>query len=57
MFNFKKMIAILIMIVYQLDVFLLLCVRHGPRGWIYYVFLGLHPWHMEVPRLGVELEL
>ena len=20
-------------------------------------FLGLHPWHMEVPRLGVELEL
>ena len=22
-----------------------------------YCFLGLHPWHMEVPRLGVELEL
>lgn len=21
------------------------------------VSLGLHPWHMEVPRLGVELEL
>ena len=21
------------------------------------VFLGLHPWHMEVPRLGVESEL
>ena len=21
------------------------------------VFLELHPWHMEVPRLGVELEL
>ena len=21
------------------------------------VFLGPHPWHMEVPRLGVELEL
>ena len=20
-------------------------------------FLGLHPWHMEVPRLGVESEL
>ena len=20
-------------------------------------FLGLHPWHMEVPRLGVKLEL
>ena len=23
----------------------------------YFVFLGLYPWHMEVPRLGVELEL
>ena len=22
-----------------------------------FVFLGLHPWHMEVPRLGAELEL
>ena len=22
-----------------------------------YVFLGLHPWYMEVPRLVVELEL
>jgi len=21
------------------------------------VFLGLHPWHMEVPRLVIELEL
>ena len=21
------------------------------------VYLGQHPWHMEVPRLGVELEL
>ena len=21
------------------------------------IFLGLHPWHMEVPRLGVESEL
>ena len=23
----------------------------------YYCFLGLHPWHMEVPMLGVQLEL
>ena len=23
----------------------------------FFVFLGLYPWHMEVPRLGVELEL
>ena len=22
-----------------------------------FVFLGLLPWHMEVPRLGVKLEL
>ena len=22
-----------------------------------FAFLGLHPWHMEVPRLGVELDL
>ena len=26
---------------------------HFPRT----LFLGPHPWHMEVPRLGVELEL
>ena len=23
----------------------------------FFCFLGLHPWHMEVPRLGVESEL
>ena len=23
----------------------------------FFVFLGPHSWHMEVPRLGVELEL
>ena len=23
----------------------------------FFVFLGPHPWHMEVPRLGIELEL
>ena len=23
----------------------------------FFVFLGPHPWHMEVPRLGVETEL
>ena len=30
-------------------------------SWFYFIylfiFLGLHPWHMEVPRLGIELEL
>jgi len=23
----------------------------------FFCFLGPHPWHMEVPRLGVQLEL
>ena len=23
----------------------------------FFVFLGLHPWHIEVPRLGVKSEL
>ena len=25
--------------------------------WVYFVFSGLHPWPMEVPRLGVKSEL
>ena len=24
---------------------------------LFFCFLGLHPWHMELPRLGVESEL
>ena len=24
---------------------------------VFFCFLGLHPWHMELPRLGAELEL
>ena len=24
---------------------------------LFFFFLGLHPWHMEVPRLGIESEL
>ena len=24
---------------------------------LFFFFVGLHPWHMEVPRLGVQLEL
>ena len=30
------------------------------KSWVIFVlfiFLGPQPWHMEVPRLGVELEL
>ena len=26
-------------------------------GFLFLVFLGPYPWHMEVPRLGVKLEL
>ena len=26
-------------------------------GLLSFAFLGLHPWHMKVPRLGVESEL
>ena len=25
--------------------------------YFYFLILGLHPWHTEIPRLGVELEL
>ena len=28
-----------------------------PPPLFFFSFLGLHPWHMEVPRLGVESEL
>ena len=24
---------------------------------LFFLFVGLHPWHMEVPSLGVELDL
>ena len=30
---------------------------HTPFLLLLFVFLGLHPWHMEVPRLGVHSEL
>ena len=32
---------------------------HGVGNSLYFflVFSGPHPWHMEVPRLGAELEL
>ena len=26
-------------------------------NFFFFVFLGLHPWHMEVPSLGAESEL
>ena len=31
--------------------------RHFEFIFVYGLFLGPHPWHMEVPRLGVILEL
>ena len=27
-----------------------------PGRVLFFFFLGLHPWHMEVPRLGVKLQ-
>ena len=36
----------------QKDVCLFVCFLVG-----WFVFLGPYPWHMEVPRLGVKLEL
>ena len=41
--------------------FLELIMQHGrlkkAHPLLFVVFLGPHPWHLEVPRLGVELEL
>ena len=31
--------------------------RAGREPFFFFVFLGPHPWHMEVPRLGVQSEL
>ena len=33
------------------------CTTMGIPRLSFIFFLGPHPWHMEVPRLGVELEL
>ena len=30
---------------------------HHYEDFFLFVYLGLHLWHMEVPRLGVETEL
>ena len=32
------------------------CIKNA-SFFFFFCFLGPHPWHMEVPRLGVELEL
>ena len=34
-----------------------LCICHLVFYFVLFCFLGPHPWHMEVPRLGVQLEL
>ena len=31
--------------------------QHCPFFFFFFSFLRLHPWHMEIPRLGVESEL
>ena len=33
------------------------CFRFSLLFFFCFVFLGLHPWHVEVPRLGVKSEL
>ena len=33
------------------------CKLSGFSFFLFNIFLGLHLWHMEVPRLGVKLEL
>ena len=40
----------------RLFVFLFLSFKYS-LFLLFCIFLGLHLWHMEVPRLGVELEL
>ena len=30
---------------------------HGSSVFLFFVFLGPHPQHMEVPRLGIQSEL
>ena len=38
-------------------IFFLFILYPPPRAPLYFCFLGLHVWHMEVPRLGVKSEL
>ena len=33
------------------------CIKDTHSFFSFCLFLGLHPWHMEVPRLGVQSEL
>ena len=42
----------------KITYFSVICVfkRFSP-DFFFFVFLGLYPWHMEVPRLEVKLEL
>ena len=30
---------------------------YNPQFFFFFCFLGLHLWHMEVPRLGIKLDL
>ena len=42
---------------FGIDQFLFLFVFFKLKIFCCCCFLGLHPWHMEVPKLGVQLEL
>ena len=54
-----------VIVIYYVDLYMLNhpCELGKNHIWFFvffcfvFVFLGLHTWHMEVPRLGVELEL
>ena len=39
------------------NIFISFLVYEGFFGGLFFVFLGVHLWHMEAPRLGVKLEL
>ena len=44
---------------YHIPVFELYCLYISTIGFLFFIFVfsGPHLWHMEVPRLGSELEL
>ena len=50
----KKLILCVYIFVYRKDK-IYICVRILTR--FFFFFLGPHPWHMEVPRLGIESQL
>ena len=46
-----------VLIAFLFSLFLSLFLPSSLPSFLPFLFLGLHPWHMEVPRLGDETEL